>query len=87
MSVPNLTVARLRFEERDAMSEKNIENRLRRRARAQDLLLVKARSRTPEHPEFGTYMLIDPGTNTIVAGGHDGKGFGIHLWLSMADWS
>jgi hypothetical protein len=60
------------------MFEKSIENRLRRRARAQGLRLVRSRSRTPEHHEYGTYMLVDPHTNVVVAWGHP-SGFGMTL--------
>ncbi len=47
---------------------KTRENRLRRAAHRQQLQLVKSRSRHPQAPDYGGYMLVDLYTNTIVAG-------------------
>jgi hypothetical protein len=68
----------MRFDERDAMSEKTIENRLRRQARTQGLRLAKSRCRTPEHHEYGTYWLLAAHTDVVVAWGHP-SGFGMTL--------
>ncbi len=46
---------------------KVIENRLRRGAERQGLQLQKSRSRDPRAVDFGTYQLVDPATNAIVA--------------------
>ena len=52
--------------------EKVWENRLRRMAKRQALQLMKSRVRDPRAVDFGRYMIVDPYTNTIVAGGHGG---------------
>jgi hypothetical protein len=44
------------------------ENRLRRAARRQGITLRKSPRRDPRAYDFGGYMLIDPQTNTVVAG-------------------
>ena len=44
------------------------ENRLRRMADRQALRLQKSGRRDPRAIDYGTYMLIDPITNTVVAG-------------------
>lgn len=45
------------------------ENRLRRQAQRLDLLLRRSRARYLHLDDFGDYMLIDPHTNSVVAGG------------------
>jgi len=60
--------------------EKIRENRLRRMAERQGLKLEKSRRRDPRAWDFGTYQLVDPYTNTIVA--HNfatGRGYGLSL--------
>jgi hypothetical protein len=54
--------------------EKVHENRLRRMARRQGLVLNKSRARDPRHRDFGDYVLVDAHTNTFVAGCWDGQG-------------
>jgi hypothetical protein len=44
------------------------ENRLRRMAERQGLYLKKSRRRDPLALDYGAYWLIDPHTNTVVAG-------------------
>jgi hypothetical protein len=44
------------------------ENRLRRMADRQGLQLVKSRRRDPRAIDYGGYMLVDPRTNSVVAG-------------------
>lgn len=51
------------------MSTKVRENRLRRMAERQRLSLVKSRRRDPYAPDFGGYMIVDPATSQVVAGG------------------
>jgi hypothetical protein len=52
----------------DASGEKVRENRLRRMAERQGLLLRKSRRRDPRALDYGTYMLIDLHTNALVSG-------------------
>ncbi|CCH77137.1 conserved hypothetical protein [Nostocoides japonicum T1-X7] len=54
------------------------ENRLRRMADRQGLRLVKSRRRDPRALDYGTYMLTDPCTNTVVAWGLQ-SGYGLSL--------
>jgi hypothetical protein len=56
-----------------ADDEKVRENRLRRMAERQGLQLSKARRRDPRALDFGCYALIDPVTNTVVAGAASGR--------------
>jgi hypothetical protein len=59
-------------------AEKVRENRLRRAAERQGLALMKSRRRDPRAYDFGTYMLVDPRTNTVVAhGGQSGYGMSL----------
>lgn len=51
------------------MSEKVRENRLRRMAERQGLVLLKSRRRDPKAYDFGGYMLTDARANTVVIGG------------------
>ena len=51
-------------------TELSLERRLRRQATAQGLALVKSRCRDERALEFGGFMVIDPATKWIVAGGH-----------------
>jgi len=48
--------------------EKVRENRLRRAAERQGLLLKKSRRRDPRAIDYGTYMVVDAVTNTLTAG-------------------
>jgi hypothetical protein len=52
----------------DASGEKVRENRLRRMAERQGLLLRKSRRRDVRALDYGTYMLIDLHTNALVSG-------------------
>ena len=45
-----------------------LENRLRRAAKRQGLVLIKSRSRDPRAIDYGGYMLADAEDNTVVAG-------------------
>lgn len=54
------------------------ENRLRRRAQRQDLVLRKSRSRHPQAYETGTYQLVNAATNTLAAWGGP-SGFSLSL--------
>ena len=48
--------------------EKIMENRLRRALDRRGLQLQKSRRRDPRAIDFGGYMIVDPATNTAVAG-------------------
>jgi hypothetical protein len=52
-----------------AIAGKVQENRLRRMAERQGYRLVKSRRRDPRAIDYGTYWIVDPKTNAIVAGG------------------
>jgi hypothetical protein len=60
-------------------AEKIRENRLRRMAERQGFALQKSRRRDPRAYDYGTYMLTDPNTNSIVAAGDVGRGYGLTL--------
>lgn len=62
-----------------AMSEKVRENRLRRMAERQGLRLEKSRLRDPRAIGYGTYQLVDPDGDTIVASGDPSRGYGMSL--------
>jgi hypothetical protein len=47
------------------------ETQLRRRARAQDLTLIKYRENSRWYSEYGPYALVDPSSNCLVAFGID----------------
>ena len=49
-------------------SEKVRENRLRRMAERQGMMLQKSRRRDPRAIDFGGYMLVDIQTNGVVLG-------------------
>lgn len=54
------------------------ENRLRRAARRQGLILVKSRRRDERATDYGTYMLVDGSTSAVVANGLQ-SGYGLTL--------
>jgi hypothetical protein len=54
------------------------ENQLRRRAERQGCRLLKSRRRDPYAVDYGSYMLVDAETNSIVATGFE-RGFGLSL--------
>ena len=58
--------------------EKIRENRLRRAAQRQGLMLAKSRRRDPRATDYGTYMLVDASTNAVVAYGLQ-SGYGMSL--------
>ena len=61
------------------MTEEKIrENRLRRMAQRQGLVLARSRRRDPRALDFGTYMLLDAETSAVVARGSD-RGYGLTL--------
>jgi hypothetical protein len=51
-----------------AQAGKIRENRLRAAAARQGYQLVKSRRRDPLAPDYGCWMIIDPDTNTMIAG-------------------
>ena len=52
-------------------AEKVRENRLRRAARRQGFELRKSRRRDPGAYDYGRWMIVEPGGNTVVAGAQD----------------
>jgi hypothetical protein len=48
--------------------EKAMENRARRALERRGLQLQKSRRRDPRAIDFGGYMIVDPATNSVVAG-------------------
>jgi hypothetical protein len=54
------------------------ENRLRRAARRQGLVLEKSRARDPRAVDFGTYQLRD-GSGRVVAKGRTRTAYGLSL--------
>jgi|HubBroStandDraft_6_1064221.scaffolds.fasta_scaffold176613_1 hypothetical protein len=69
------------------MSVKVRENRVRRMAKRQGLSLVKSRRRDPNALDYGLYLVLDPASNSIVAGSSE-IGFGLDLdgvesWLTL----
>jgi hypothetical protein len=59
-------------------TDKIRENRLRRAAQRQGLMLAKSRRRDPRASDYGTYMLVDAQTNTLIAWGLP-PGYGMSL--------
>jgi hypothetical protein len=51
-----------------ADAEKTRENRLRRMAERQGYTLKKSRRRDPRAIDYGMYVIVNPMTNTVVAG-------------------
>jgi hypothetical protein len=62
------------------------ENRLRRAAERQGLALMKSRRRDPRALGYGRYMIVDPATNTVLAGELDSPRAldldAVEAWLS-----
>jgi hypothetical protein len=65
-------------DEHDPAALKARENRARRAAGRQGLRLEKSRLRDPRAIGYGTYMLVDARTNTLVAYGNQ-NGYGLTL--------
>lgn len=57
--------------------EKTRERRLRRAAERQGLVLKKSRARDPRALTYGTYMLVDAYTDSVVVGQHYGYGMSL----------
>ena len=55
-----------------------LENRQRAKAARVGLQLRKARTRDPRAPEYGTYRIVDPSANGVVAGDRI-NGYGLSL--------
>jgi hypothetical protein len=56
-----------------------LEGRLRRVARSRGLTLVKSRSRSPDSPTYGTYMLLNAKDSSIAHSGSDTDAYGLSL--------
>jgi hypothetical protein len=50
------------------VSDRRREDKLRRMAKQQGLALRKSRQRNPQAIDYGGWMIVDPFTNTVVAG-------------------
>lgn len=61
-----------------AEHDKVREDRLRRAARRQGLILEKSRRRDPRATDFGAFRIVNEQTSAVVASGADG-GFGLNL--------
>jgi hypothetical protein len=57
---------------------RNLETRLRLRARRKGLVIKKSRRRKPDSPGFGGYMLFDVDTNSVLVG-NDGFAYSATL--------
>jgi hypothetical protein len=69
-------------DEVDAMSDQDrkvLENRLRRAADRQGLRLEKSRLRDPLAIGYGTFMLTDVATNSVVYAADHERGYGLGL--------
>jgi hypothetical protein len=56
------------------------ESAVRARARARGYIVRKCRTRNPEHPGYGTYMLVDANSNQLILGDVPGQaGYGESL--------
>ena len=64
--------------DKEADTERMRENRLRRRAQRQGLMLQKSRRRNPLALDYGGYWLVDVQHNLVVAGGQ-GSGYALDL--------
>jgi hypothetical protein len=59
------------------------ENRLRRMAERQGLVLRKSRRRDPRAVDYGMFWLVDAATNALVAGGQFGMNIdSVEEWLT-----
>jgi hypothetical protein len=56
-----------------AQAEKVRENRLRRMAERQGLALKKSGRRDPRAIDYDRWMIVDPTTNSVVAGTEKGR--------------
>jgi len=64
----------------DTADTKVWENRLRRKAARQGLMLQKSRLRDPDAIGYGTYMLVDASMNAVAfADWHAPNGYGLSL--------
>ena len=61
-----------------ASDDKVRENRLRRKAERQGLILQKSRLRDPQAVGYGTYRLVDAATNSVEVWGSQ-SGYGLTL--------
>lgn len=65
------------------VSDKTRENRVRRMAKRQGYQLVKSRRREQRSIDYGTFVIVDPSTNTLVLGGHVLHNLAeVEAWLS-----
>jgi hypothetical protein len=62
----------------DDQQYRRVEDRQRARAASMGLQLRKARTRNTSAPEYGTYGIVAPSINAIVAGDQN-NGYGLSL--------
>ena len=68
------------------MADKVRENRIRRMATRQGLMLTKSRRRDPYALDYGNYWLVDPSLNALVAGGQFGMSLDdVEEWLTTPE--
>ena len=77
-------------ERRTAAATKVRENRLRRMAARQGLVLVKSRARDPRALDYQGFMLVDLYTNAVVYGVLDSRGGALDIdeveaWLTSPE--
>jgi hypothetical protein len=60
-------------------ADKVRENRLRRAVERRGFMLQKSRRRDPQAWDYGTYQIIDPDTNYLVAALRVDRGYGLSL--------
>jgi hypothetical protein len=58
--------------------EKVRENQLRRKAVRMGVVVKKSRRRDPQAPHYGTYAIVDPNRNSLLAGDAQ-TGYGMSL--------
>ena len=54
--------------------QRNLESKLRKRARRRGLQILKSRARSPESPGYATFMIVDASTRGLVCGSESGYG-------------
>ena len=72
------------------LTDERREARLRRMAQQQGYRLEKSRTRNPELLAYGTYRIVEPNRNLLVAGDPNLGSFGLSLddveeWLTSDD--
>ena len=58
------------------------ENRVRRMAKRQELILKKSRRRDPRATDYGSYMLVDYNNGLVLGEGQQTTLDGVEKWLT-----